>query len=277
VVHQVGDYAIAETRDEGVYGIGPTAETTWFVPGDGIVDQNYSGTRDVAPTTLATQSPPGSGPDGKVVISLADGKVIKPQVDESARQQQTSVYPGGFAAVIGGKETQRDVQFFDVSGRHVKGDGIKGLLVTDEVDLPVVSMTSGGWAAYSSDGDTLLDESGDAPQRTRLIGKTLFVNSSSSGTGEGWQRYDLSSGAKGQDCNRNLGAGYVATDGRAAILRSGNPNVGLSTSAIALDTCDVLWTMKSAVGSFRNVWRINTTLVQLSDDATELMSLVAPR
>jgi hypothetical protein len=37
-----------------------------------------------------------------------------------------------------------------------------------------------------------------------------------------------------------------------------------------------LWTLKSAVGSFRAVWRINTTLVQLSDDGTELMSLVAP-
>jgi hypothetical protein len=59
-------------------------------------------------------------------------------------------------------------------------------------------------------------------------------------------------------------------------LEGGNPNVGLVTTAMDLKTCDTLWTLKSAVGSFRAVWRINTTLVQLSDDGTALMSLVAP-
>jgi hypothetical protein len=43
-----------------------------------------------------------------------------------------------------------------------------------------------------------------------------------------------------------------------------------------LTTCDTLWTLTSPVGTFRDVWRVNTTLVQLSDDGTELTSLVAP-
>jgi hypothetical protein len=54
------------------------------------------------------------------------------------------------------------------------------------------------------------------------------------------------------------------------------PHVGLVTTGIDLKTCDTLWTLKSAVSSLRDVWRINTTLVQLSDDGIELMSLVAP-
>jgi hypothetical protein len=48
------------------------------------------------------------------------------------------------------------------------------------------------------------------------------------------------------------------------------------TKARDLATCDTQWPLSSAVGSFRDVWRVNTTLVQLSDDGTELVSLVAP-
>jgi hypothetical protein len=70
--------------------------------------------------------------------------------------------------------------------------------------------------------------------------------------------------------------GYIGSDGAVGVLEDGNPHVGLVTTAIDLKTCDTLWTLKSAIGSFRDVWRINTTLVQLSDDGTELMSLVAP-
>jgi hypothetical protein len=60
------------------------------------------------------------------------------------------------------------------------------------------------------------------------------------------------------------------------VFESGNPNVGLVTKARDLATCDTQWPLSSAVGSFRDVWRVNTTLVQLSDDGTELVSLVAP-
>jgi hypothetical protein len=55
----------------------------------------------------------------------------------------------------------------------------------------------------------------------------------------------------------------------------GNPGAA-QTSAIDLASCEPLWTITSPKGSFRDMWRINTTLVQLSDDGTELMSLVTP-
>jgi hypothetical protein len=60
------------------------------------------------------------------------------------------------------------------------------------------------------------------------------------------------------------------------VTRDGNQTVGLDTEATDLDTCERLWVISSAPGAWRDVWRINTTLVQLSDDGTELTSLVAP-
>jgi hypothetical protein len=71
--------------------------------------------------------------------------------------------------------------------------------------------------------------------------------------------------------------GYIGSDGTVGVFADGNPNVGRVTEAIDLATCDTLWTLTSPVGSFAQVWRVNTTLVQLSDDGTELVSLVAPR
>jgi len=56
----------------------------------------------------------------------------------------------------------------------------------------------------------------------------------------------------------------------------GNPGAVPETSVIDLASCDRLWTITSPKGSFRDAWRVNTTLVQLSDDGTELMSLVSP-
>ena len=73
-----------------------------------------------------------------------------------------------------------------------------------------------------------------------------------------------------------MDGGYVGSDGRIVVTSDGNPTIGLDTEATDLDTCERLWVISSAPSSWRDVWRINTTLVQLSDDGTELMSLVAP-
>jgi hypothetical protein len=86
----------------------------------------------------------------------------------------------------------------------------------------------------------------------------------------------LQTGEQGKTCEHSLGHPYLGTDGTVAVFEDGSPHVGLLTQARDLTTCDTLWTITSPAGSFRDVWRINTTLVQLSDDGTELMSLVAP-
>lgn len=274
-VHQVGIYAIAETENEGVYGVGQNAETTWFVPGDGSVDQKYPTVSDSAPLTLASQGTQGRGSFGKVVFSLSDGTVIKPELDANAQQQLTVVYPGGFAAEIALSQTRTAVQFFDDEGRRTSGDSIRGSLSNDSHDLPIVGLVHAGWAVYAPDGRQLLGESGDTPGDNLLIGSRFFVRDYSDSITLRWQQYDLRTGQQGEACQYSM-YGYIASDGTVGVFEGSNPNVGLVTEAMDLATCDILWTVTSAVGSFRDMWRVNTTLVQLSDDGTELVSLVAP-
>lgn len=275
-VHQIGIYAVATTENQGVYGIGSHAETTWFVPGSGHVDQMYPPQRDTAPRTLATQAAAGRGVDRTVVFSLNDGTVIKPKLADDAEQQMTVLYPGGFAAEIRvGQELSR-VEFFDDTGTRTSQKSIKGSFfnLIDQPDLPVISFMN-DWAVYSVDGDRLLRLSGDGPGEPRLIGTKFFFAESEGIAGSHWRQYDLQTGAEGKSCAYNLSY-YIGTDGTVAVVEMGNPNVGRLTEAYDLATCDTLWTVRSAIGSFRQVWRINTTLVQLSDDGTELVSLVAP-
>lgn len=129
---------------------------------------------------------------------------------------------------------------------------------------------------FTPDGGKLLEESGDTPGETRLVGSRFFVRDFSDTTVRRWRQYDLHTGEEGKTCKYDIGAGYIGSDGTVGVFEDGNPNVGLVTKAADLTTCETLWTLTSAVGSFRDVWRVNTTLVQLSDDGTELVSLVAP-
>jgi hypothetical protein len=281
MVHQVGIYAIAETESQGVYGVGPQGETTWFVPGNGSIDQKYLDTGDGPPASIATQTTQGRGSNGVVAFSLSDGRVIRPELDENAQQQTTTVYPGGFAADIVLGDPLPKVQFFDDTGKRTSQRSVDGSLSNSLSNsgpgLPLVSLRgTDHWAVFAPDGGKLLEEPGQAPEESLLIGKRLFVRDYSDTVVLRWQQFDLQTGEQGKTCDHNMGAGYLGTDGTAALFASGNPNVGLVTTARDLTTCDTLWTLTSPVGSFRDVWRINTTLVQLSDAGTELTSLVAP-
>ncbi len=153
---------------------------------------------------------------------------------------------------------------------------MSGLLGTHSTDLPIVGLASGGWAVFTPDGGKLLQGAGKMPQQARLIGSTFFLEDPEDTLSRRWRSYDVRTGAKGEACSYALDSGYLGTDGHVGVFDSGNPNVGLVTKGMDLATCDVLWQIDSAKGSFRDVWRINTTLVQLSDDGTELTSLVAP-
>ncbi|GBE64069.1 hypothetical protein MFM001_05310 [Mycobacterium sp. MFM001] len=277
-VYQVGTYTVASTEGQGVYGVGPHAETTWFVPGNGHVDQRYASPRDTENLLLASQTTRGRGSDGEVVFSLRDGAVIRPELTDNSEQQTTVIYPGGFAADIAVREKhERRVQFFNETGKRMSPKSIDGELNTHAPDLPLVEMLHNHWAVFTPDGVKLLEVSGEKPVEARLIGTTLFVAAAGSAGGPGWQQYNLRTGATGKACDYHLGhAYYIGTDGAVAVASYGNPNVGRVVEAYDLATCDALWTLRSPIGSFHDVWRVDTTLVQLSDDGTELASLVAP-
>lgn len=268
-VVQAGSYAVAQTTGQGVFGIGPRAATTWFVPGKGQVTTRPSRATNVAPQNLATQA---AGGDETTVFSLADGKVVTPELDPGLSWASAVVYPGGFAVeVVEPQSTSMPVgvEFFDIAGNKMgRADG-SGFLSTSSMDIPIVEST-----VYSPAGHELANisrfENGDP---VLLIGTTLFAGGQSFDHDP--QRYDLATGSEGKACKVTL-ANYLATDGKVAIFQSNTPNVGLVTKAVDLATCDVLWSIQSPFGSLRHVWRIDTSLVQLSDDGTELTSLVAP-
>jgi len=272
---------IAESMNKGVYGVGPKAETTWFVPGDGSVDKRYIDNGDGAPPTIGSQTTSGRGSLGKVAFSLSDGRVISPELKDNAQQQTTVVYPGGFAANVVAGENLSDVQFFDDSGKRTTqraADGsISNSIKNVGPGIAIVKLRGDDrWAVLTPDGGKLLEVPGEAPEDTLFIGNRLLVRDYSDSVVTRWRQFNLQTGARGKTCDGSMGHPYLGTDGTVAVFGDGNPNIGRVTKSRDLATCDTLWTITSPVGSFRDVWRINTTLVQLSDDGTELMSLGAP-
>lgn len=272
-VTQVGSYAVAETTGQGVFGIGPRAETTWFVPGKGQTNKRRSRATNVEPQALATQD---VGGDQTSVFSLVDGKVVSPELDAGLSSMSAVTYPGGFAVEVVASQSNSipdGIEFFDETGKKLGRADVSGFLSTSSMDIPIVASAPES-VVFSPAGKKLADISRFEPGDTAiLIGSVLFVGGPSFDHDP--QPYDLSTGAKGKACKVTL-SNYVATDGKVGIFESDIPNVGLVTKAMNLATCDTLWSIDSPVGSFRAVWRIDTSLVQLSDDGTELTSLVAP-
>lgn len=275
-VVQVGIYAVAETMDEGVSGVGARAEPTWFVPGDGSVGAKQLANPDVGPQTHATQIGVGRGSLRMAIFSVADGTVISLDLGKDAHQQMTDIYPGGFAAEIafgGNPDTQ--VEFFDNNGTRTAWHSIKGDLSMGSSDVPIVH-THHNNSAFTPNGHKLIDIPLEHPiQAARLVGSKLFVTTD---TGSWrWQQYDLQTGVKGKECQFEMSSHYLGSDGSVAVFMVDDPDSGFSATANDLATCEVLWKIPSEVRSSGRVWRVNTTLIQLSDDGTEVFSLVAPR
>ncbi|WNG87372.1 hypothetical protein C6A87_027130 [Mycobacterium sp. ITM-2016-00317] len=277
---QVGIHAVAESEHEGVYGIGPEAQTTWFVPGAGDTSLRYLRRLDISPPAIASQTSSGRGSFGTVTFSLTDGRVIKPDLPDGAEQQETLIYPGGFAAVIDFGQFDRKILLFDEQGRQTTDEAIDGRLPPQLpfFDLPVLTPSGDGheWRIYTPHGGKVFESDGKWGWPERLVGSRLIVNAGEFET-RGWAQFDLRTGQEGKRCtDLDMAAGYLGYDGRIAVTSDGNPTVGLDTVATDLDTCERLWVVSSPPGSWRNVWRIGTALVQLSDEGTELTSLVAP-
>ena len=70
---------------------------------------------------------------------------------------------------------------------------------------------------------------------------------------------------------------YLANDGSIGIFETFRHEVtGATTFAMDLTTCESLWSIPVNPDSYHRLWRIGDTLVELSDDGTELHSLVTP-
>ena len=91
-----------------------------------------------------------------------------------------------------------------------------------------------------------------------------------------WRQFDLTTGEEGTGCRANM-THYLANDGNVGIFDTARYEIdGPTTFAMDLTTCEKLWIMPYDPDSFHQIWRVDDTLVELSDDGTELHSLVAP-
>ncbi|MCX2712751.1 hypothetical protein [Mycolicibacterium sp. J2] len=269
IMEQVGIYAVATKQDQGVYGIGPTAQTTWFVPGSGMISDSIRNPLDFEPPTLASQAA-GRGADRQITFSLRDGTVIRPEIAADKQQGDTAIYPGGFAAEVATARDVGDIEFFDESGKRAGRNGVAGTLGGSN-GLPLVNLTAGGWALFNAQGELLMQQSAPKRADAAVIGDFLVVSGDEPTDN---RQFDMTSGTEMKACS--LPTGFFASDGRVALGSDGYADTGRTLRAVDLSTCGTRWTTHSPPGSFRKLWRINTTLVQLSDDGTELMSLVAP-
>jgi hypothetical protein len=269
-VEQIGDYAVAKTDGQGVYGIGQRAETTWFVPGNGRIQSRASPRFEPVPQVLGAQLSANPRDYVTTVFALADGKVVKPEIDDGAHLAEVQVYAGGFAAEVFVGRKSLGVQFFDDHGKRLDGGAVDGSL-QGSAGLPIVG--SGDKSAiYSPDGRKLID----LPHGTvHLVGSTAFVNEATSEAFPMWRQYDLKTGTKGPACDFNL-PHFLGINGSAMVFATSGPQTGFVAKARDMKTCGTLWTLRAHASAFTQVWRINDTLVQLSDDGTELVSLAAP-
>jgi hypothetical protein len=266
---QVGDYVVAAVEGEGVHGVGPHAELTWFVPGSGHLTQSAEWARDVGPQRLAVQD---GASTASVVFSVEDGTVVKPDVQQGERLGRAMVFPGGlgYEYQSGSDGTER-VAFFDDAGRSSRRPDLNGTLGIGSLDVPLVR-TETRDVFFNLEGQQLLDiPAAERMPYARLIGKRLFVTTDASV--KSWQQYDLRTDTVGKTCEiEDLAFSYIASDGTVAVV------VGRRTPAQAFDlaTCEPLWSIPgSTQGEAKDVWKVNTTLVQRTND--ELFSLVAPR
>jgi len=269
-VEQRGDYTVATVNGEGVHGVGTHAELTWFVPGDGRLSQQKDSEHDSEPLPLAVQGGSGSSATD-VVFSVADGKVLKPQVPQGGRFGQAFVYPGGFGYeyTATGDYSTDQVAYFDNASNVLSRPDFKGTILTGSRDIPMVTTLSKD-VVLTLDGRKLLELATTPGLDARLIGQRIFI---AGGSDERtWRQYDLRSGASGKTCDiDNFGAYYIASDGEVAVL-NGDDSIA---AGFDLATCDKLWSLPGETQSEgKDVWRVNTTLIERIND--ELFSLVAP-
>lgn len=259
---QAGNYLVAVTEKQGIYGVGPQAETTWFVPGAGVVGSHNDDT--------AFQ---GTGREGSATMfSLKSGEVIQPQFPDGVGSRGATFFEGGFAEQFTEKPGDDFVQFFDTAGKLTINKRFDGKLGGTTGNLIGIA-DSDSYGIYTLQGDKLLDLAGG---RIQLIGTTLWVSEKDKVTqSTAFRPYDMRTGDKGEPCEFDLSTGYLGSDGTVAVRAPVNPKSDLLADAWDLSTCERVWSIPRN-GPFGRVTRLGDTLVRLSDDGTELYSLVAP-
>ncbi|OBJ52923.1 hypothetical protein [Mycobacterium sp. 1423905.2] len=263
-------YLVAAKRGDGIHGIGPHAELTWFLPGSGELRAPALYDPDVPSLTLAVQpSTPSDDRRGDRVFSVVDGRDLTPHPPSGTRLEEVEIYNGGFAYQFdAGKVT--GTLMYDTAGHQVgrqepersyprPNAAMLTLVVGDHFQIydaagkPIATIPSRG----------LVDD-------FKTIGTKLYVRTQGSdyGVEQGWQQWDLLTAQPGSTCTMNLGPNYVGSDGIVVMTMGGagdQPNV----SAIDTTTCRTLWEMPGKI----RIHKVSTGLIEIDHEHDAVMSL----
>lgn len=269
-----GTYAVVTVRDKGVYGIGPRAERTWFIPGSGqLRNPDHLSGSDIAPLRLAVQSPGGNPPssDGRYrVFSVVDGKDLTPAGPAGAELEQAVVYSGGFAYQFQQRGSAGTL-IYDTTGREVGRQEPERSFPQQNAAMLTI-MVGAKFQIYTAAGKPVVEiPARDTIGEFQTIGTKVYVKTPNTrGRGESWQSWDLLNGQPGPTCTMQLGVSYVGSDGSVVL----SENSFGSTEFVAIDTknCRTLWEMTGHIRLFK----VGKGLVEVDNDHDTVLSLRPP-
>jgi hypothetical protein len=277
----VGSYR-AETRlvvareGVGVYGVGPHAEQTWFVPGGGnIFDPGYRQSSDIPATTIAMQNAARDAPPESPyrMFSVIDGTDLTPTPPEGTRIRKSLVYNGGFAYSFQEPGKRDGLLFYNTAGEFVASyqDENHDLTPIENSVMPMALLRANPaqWLVLSAAGELVRSiPTTAAGVYFRIIGTKFYLNQP--GTDDRWQQWDLNTGASGPVCQLGLSYDYVGSDGSIVVV-----NGGLQSSTVrAVDpsTCATAWKItEQESGRQLRLQQVGTELIQSTrDELTQL-------
>ena len=263
------NYLVAIEKGLGAYGVGRHAEKTWHVSliGDGLGP--FSG--DV---TFGGRK--GNPPDDTVMFSVKDGRQWTPPLPADAYFSKWHFFDGGFAGQFRTAADHDFVQLFDIEAKPLSNKRIDGRLTGVTGNLVTV-LDSLATSVYDLHGTKLLEIPGNRYRGAYLIGNTLWIlDNNDDEAPPVYRAYDVRSGTAGSTCAFDF-FHAAGTDGKVVVQTPHDrtsPRRKNLAQAYNLATCEVAWTIPRPPGSLGTVERLGDTLVRLSDDGTELFSLV---
>ncbi|GAA2415217.1 hypothetical protein A7G45_06990 [Mycolicibacterium llatzerense] len=262
------NYLVAMDKGRGAYGVGAHAEKTWHVA---LIGDHLGPMSD----DIAIGGTHDNPPNDTVMFSVKDGRQWTPQLPADAYMSNWNFFEGGFAGQFSTKADNEFVQLFNAEGKPLSDKRIQGHLTGVPGNLVTV-VGRNAMSVHDLRGVKLLEIPGNAYRDTYLIGSTLWVNDSASDAPPAYRPYDMRSGATGAPCAFDFFR-TVGTDGKVIVRAPHDrtsPDWKLLAQAYDLTTCEVAWSIPRPPGSLGTVTRLGDTLVRLSDDGTELFSLV---
>jgi hypothetical protein len=264
---------VAGVAGKGIYGVGPRAELTWFVPGSGHLVAPVFSVDDGSPPILATQLPTADDPRYRV-FSVIDGTERTPTAPPGSTLKRAIVYTGGFAYQYEATGTV-GVLFYDSAGRQVARRELKGYNLMEATPVPIV-LDQPVFRVYAPDGREVATLPGafayhQAPMFWAM-GDDLYLRSEENLTMyQTWQRWNLGTGRPGTTCHRQAPLTfYVGSDGRIVLLK--DEENGVAVVAVDLATCRALWRMPQP--GLHSIEQLGSALVDRAPG--ELRSLRAP-